>query len=131
LSVDSNHGTAGIVLLDSQGNALAEKTLGPLTLETYKAKQLVEYGMMVRPALFLDYENMRIQLDTKFDDIWSPGPMKLMNEAGDFVPLPQVNEVSTFHGGKVDLVIYQDVKKMELRRPWSEDTRFILQTAYI
>lgn len=131
LSIDSNHGTAGIVLLDSQGNTLAEKTLGPLTLETYKAKQLIEYGMMVRPTLFLDYENMRIQLDTKFDDIWSPAPLKLMNETGDFVPLPQVNEVSTFHGGKVDLVIYKDVKKMELRRPWSQDPRFILQTAYI
>ncbi len=131
LSVDSNQGTARIALLDSQGNALAEKTLGPLTLETYKAKQLIEYGTMVRPTLFLDYENMRVQLDTKFDDIWSPGPIKLMNEAGDFLPLPQVNEVSTFHGGKVDLVIYKDVKKMELRRPWDEDPRFILQTAYI
>jgi hypothetical protein len=130
-SVDSNRGTAGIVLLDSQGNTLAEKTLGPLTLETYKAKQLIEYGTMVRPTLFLDYENMRIQLNTKFDDILSPGPVKLANEAGDFLPLPQVNEVSTFHGGKVDLVIYKDVKKMELRRPWSEDPRFILQTAYI
>jgi hypothetical protein len=88
LSVDSDKGTARIALLDSNGKALVEKTLGPLTLETYKSKQLIEYGTMVRPTLFLDYENMRIQLDTRFEDIWSPGPMKLANEAGNFVPLP-------------------------------------------
>ncbi len=130
-SVDSNLGTARILLLDSKGNGLAEKTLGPLTLETYKVKHLLEHSMIIRRSLALDYENIRIQLNTKFDPNWGPGPVKLMNEAGDFVPLPQVNEVSTFHGGKVDLIIYEDVKKMELRRPWSEDPRFILHTVYI
>jgi hypothetical protein len=131
LSVDSNLGTADIVLLDSKGNALAQKTLGPLTLETYKVKNRIEHHMATRYSMALDYENIRIQLNTKFDPMWGPGPTKLMNEAGDFVPLPQVNEVSTFHGGKVDLVMYKDVKKMELRRPWKEDSRFVFQTAYI
>ena len=131
LSVDSNLGTASIVLLDSNGKALAEKTLGPLTWETYKVKNRIEHSMAVRRNMALDYENVRIQLNTKFDPVWGPGPTKLMNEAGDFVPLPQVKEVSTFHGGKVDLVIYDNVQKMELRRPWKEDPRFVFQTAYI
>jgi hypothetical protein len=87
--------------------------------------------MVTRRSMGLDYENIRIQLNTKFDPVWGPGPVKLMNEAGDFVPLPQVNEVSTFHGGTVDLIIYDDVQKMELRRPWREDPRFVFQTAYI
>ncbi|MBN1227742.1 MAG: hypothetical protein JXA79_12175 [Deltaproteobacteria bacterium] len=131
LSIDSNRGTARIVLMNSDGKALAEKTLGPLTLETYEVKNRIEHSMAVRRSMALDYENVRIQLNTKFDPVWGPGPTKLMNEAGDFVPLPQVNEVSTFHGGVVDLVIYDDVQKMELRRPWREDPRFIFQTAYI
>jgi hypothetical protein len=131
LSLDSNLGTADIVLLDSNGKVLAEKTLGPLTLETYKVKNLIEHSMVTRRSMGLDYENIRIQLNTKFDPVWGPGPVKLMNEAGDFVPLPQVNEVSTFHGGTVDLIIYDDVQKMELRRPWREDPRFVFQTAYI
>ena len=122
---------ARIVLLDSKGNVLAEKTLGPLTLETFKVKNLLEHSMIIRRSLALDYENIRIQLNTKFDPLWGSGPVKLMNEAGEFVSLPQVNEVSAFHGGKVDLIIYGAVKKMELRRPWSEDPRFIFQTAYI
>jgi len=131
LSVDSNLGTARIVLLDSNGNVLAEKALGPLTLETFKVKNLLEHNMTIRRNMALDYENIRIQLNTKFDPLWGPGPVKLMNEAGEFVSLPQINEVSTFHGGKVDLIIYEDIKKMDLRRPWGEDPRFIFQTAYI
>ncbi len=132
LSVDPELGTVGINLLDSKGNVLAEKTLGPLTLDIYRnQKHILEHSTIIRPTLSLDYENIRVQINTKFDMPFGPGPMKLMNEAGDFVPVSQMNEVSSFYGGKVDLLIYEDVRKMELRNPWSEDTRFILQTAYI
>jgi hypothetical protein len=131
-SIDSDQGTAEITLMDSRGNVLAEKTLGPLTLKTFEAdSHLLEHSMIIRPTLSLDYENIRIQLNTKYDAPFGPGPLRLMNNEGEFVPLPQVNEVSTFHGGKVDLLIYEDVKKMELRRPWSEDPKFKLLTAYI
>jgi len=106
--------------------------LGPLTLDTYRnQKHILEHSTIIRPTLSLDYENIRVQINTKFDMPFGPGPMKLMNEEGDFVPVSQMNEVSSFYGGKVDLLIYEDVRKMELRNPWSEDTRFILQTAYI
>ncbi|MBN1846980.1 MAG: hypothetical protein JW932_00185 [Deltaproteobacteria bacterium] len=130
-SIDSKLGTVGIALLDSGGNTIAEKTLGPLTLKTYEVKNRIEHDMATRLSMALDYENIRIQLNTKFDPVWGPGPTKLMNEAGDFIPLPQVDEVSTFHGGKVDLVMYEDIQKMELRKPWKEDSRFVFQTAYI
>ncbi|MBN2242206.1 MAG: hypothetical protein JW793_05910 [Acidobacteria bacterium] len=132
LSVDPDLGTARIALLDSKDTVLAEKTLGPLTMETYGEKRhLLEHSTVIRPTLSLDYENIRIQLNTKFDLPFGPGPLRLMNEKGDFVPLPEAKEVGTFHGGKVDLLIYDDVETMELRKPWSEDSRFILQTAYI
>ncbi len=132
VSVDAEQGKAAIALLDSKGNTLAEKTLGPLTLDTYQAKRhLLEHSTIIRPTLSLDYENVRIQLNTKFDAPFGGGPMRILNEAGNFVPLPEMSEVGTFHGGKVDLVVYDDVKKMELRKEWSEDPRFILQTAYI
>jgi hypothetical protein len=132
LSVDPELGTVGINLLDSKGNVLAEKTLGPLTLDTYRnQKHLLEHSTIIRPTLSLDYENIRVQINTKFDMPFGPGPMRLMNEEGNFVPLSEMNEVSCFYGGKVDLLIYEDVRKMELRRTWSEDPRFMLQTAYI
>ena len=131
LSVDSNLGTTKVALLNSKGQNLAEKTLGPLTLETYKVKNLIEHNMVTRRSMALDYQNIRIQLNTKFDPVWGAGPTKLMNEAGNFVPLTQADEVSTFHGGKVDLLIYKDVKQMELRKPWKEDPRFVFQTAYL
>ncbi len=132
LSVDPELGTVGINLLDSKGNVLAEKTLGPLTLDIYRnQKHLLEHSTIIRPTLSLDYENIRVQINTKFDMPFGPGPMRLLNEEGKFVPLSEMNEVSSFYGGKVDLLIYEDLRKMELRNPWDEDPRFMLQTAYI
>ncbi|MBN1569867.1 MAG: hypothetical protein JXA73_18630 [Acidobacteria bacterium] len=132
LSVDSAAGTARIRLLDSKSSMLAEKTLGPLTLDTYKNQShILEHSAIIWPNLMLDHENIRVQLNTKFDPPFGPGPMRLINDEGAFVPLAQAREVSTFNGGKVDLLIYENVKMMELRNRWSDDPRFILQTAYI
>jgi hypothetical protein len=130
LSIDQKMGTAKVALLDSKGNVLSEKRLGPLTLETYKVKNLIHHSMEIRRSLVLDYEKIRIQLNTKYIPIFPPGPQKLINESGDFIPVPQAKEVSTFHGGKVDLVIYDNIKKIELRRPWTEDPRFVFNTHY-
>lgn len=132
LSVDSGKGTAGIALLDSKGETVAEKTLGPLTLETYGDRyHLLEHSNVIRPHLSLDYENIRVQLNTKYEAPFGPGPVRLMNEDGEFVPLPEAEDVGTFHGGRVDLLLYEDVRTMELRKPWEEDPRFVFQTAYI
>ena len=131
LSIDTAMGTAQVAVLDSKGATLAEKVLGPLTLETYKVKNLVNHSLEIRRSLVLDYGKIRIQLNTKYDAPFEPGPQRLLNENGTFVPVAQATEVSTFHGGTVDLVLYTNVEQMEMRRPWREDPRFVFITNYI
>lgn len=131
LTIDPVMGTAKVAVLDSKGDTLAEKVLGPLTLETYKFKNLVHHSLAIRRSLVLDYGKIRIQLNTKYDAPFKPGPQRLLNEKGDFIPVAQATEVSTFHGGKVDLVLYSNVEQFEMRRPWREDPRFVFITNYI
>jgi hypothetical protein len=131
LSIDAVMGTARVAVLDAKGDILAQKLLGPLTLETYKVKNLIHHCAEIRQSLVLDYEKIRIQLNTKYDAPFEPGPQRLLDEKGDFVPVAQATEVSTFHGGKVDLVLYTNVEQMEMRRPWREDPRFVFITNYI
>ena len=78
-----------------------------------------------------DYENIRVQLNTKYDAPFKAGPQRLLNEKGEFVPVAEAAEVGTFHGGAVDLVLYANVEKLEMRRPWREDPRFVFITNYI
>jgi hypothetical protein len=132
LSCDRQAGTAKLAWLDSQGKTLTEKVLGPLTLETYKIKNLLHHNMAIRETLSLDHENFRVQLNTKYDSpLQGFGPTHLLDENNQFIPATEVKEISTFRGDGVDLVIYTHVEKICLRTPWEKDPGFVFQTHYL
>ena len=131
LAVDAKKGTAKVALLNSKDKVVARKVLGPLTLDTYKVSNMINHDMSIRRKLMLDYGDIRVQLNTKYKDPYKPVPQMLINEKGEFIPVAEAKETYTFHGDKVDLVIYTNVKKCEMRKPWSEDPRFAFNTFYI
>lgn len=132
LSCDKASGTARVALVDKKGATLSEKTLGPLTAETYKVKNLIHHDMKIRESLSLDYENVRIQLNTKYDSpLIGTGPTNIVGEDGKLTPADQVSEINTVTGDGVDLVIYTNVEKIFLRKPWEKDARFTFQTHYL
>ncbi|MBN1663152.1 MAG: hypothetical protein JW943_06085 [Deltaproteobacteria bacterium] len=132
LSCDKASGTARVALLDSQGKILAEKTLGPLTLDTYKVKNLIHHDMAIRESLFLDYENLKIQLNTKYDSpLIGTGPTNIIDESGKLIPADQAREIKTIQEDGVDLVVYTNIEKVFLRKPWDQDPRFVFQTHYL
>ena len=131
-SLDRQQGTARLAWMDSQDNILTEKILGPLTPDTYKIKNLIHHDIAVRETLSLDYDNFRVQLNTKYDSpLLGFGPTTLKDERGQFIPATEVKEVSTFQENGVDLVIYTDIEKISLREPWARDPNFVFQTHYI
>jgi len=132
LSCDKASGTARVAWLDSQEKILAEKTLGPLTLETYKIKNLIHHDMAIRESLSLDYENFRVQLNTKYDSpLIGTGPANIIDDDGKLMPADRVREINTVRQDGVDLVVYTNVEKIFLRKPWDKDPRFVFQTHYL
>jgi hypothetical protein len=132
LSIDRRQGTARLAWLDSQDKILAEKTLGPLTSDTYKIKNLIHHDITIRETLSLDHENFRVQLNTKYDSpLLGFGPTNLKDEKGHFIPATEAKEISTFQEDGVDLVIYTDIEKISLREPWARDPNFLFQTHYL
>ncbi|MBI4765805.1 MAG: hypothetical protein HY787_14600 [Deltaproteobacteria bacterium] len=132
LSCDRQAGTAGLAWLDSQGKILVEKVVGPLTLETYKIKNLLHHDIALRQNLSLDYNNFRVQLNTKYDSpLLGFGPTNLLDKNNHFVPATEAKEISTFRGDKIDLVIYTNIEKIFLRNPWEKNPEFVFQTHYL
>jgi hypothetical protein len=132
LSCDRGSGMARVAWLDAQGKTLAEKDLGPLTLESYKIKNFLHHNMSLRRTLSLDYKDFRVQLNTKYDSpLLGVGPTNLLNENETFSPASEAEGISTFRGDGVDLVIYTGINKIALRKPWEKDPRFIFQTHYL
>jgi len=134
IKVISCHQESGIVtvaVLNTSGEILSQKELGPLTLETYKKKNFIHQNMAVRNSLVLDYENIRVQLDTKYNSILGGiGPTPLIDENGENISVTDAKGISTFQENGVGLVIYTDIEKVPLRRPWKKDSRFVFQTHY-
>ncbi|MBN1380599.1 MAG: hypothetical protein JXA41_02870 [Deltaproteobacteria bacterium] len=132
LSCDRAAGTARVAWLDAQGKILAEKTLGPLTLETYQVKNLIHHDMAIRERLFLDFEDCRVQLNTKYDSpLIGTGPTNIIDDDGKLTPADRIREINTIRDDSVDLVVYTRVEKIFLRKPWDKDPRFVFQTHYL
>ncbi|MBN1382339.1 MAG: hypothetical protein JXA41_11735 [Deltaproteobacteria bacterium] len=132
LSCDKTLGMARVAWLDSQENILAEKTLGPLTPDSYKVKNFIHHNRAIRDSLSLEYENVRVQLNTKYDSpLIGTGPTNIVGENGKLIPADQVREINTIQQDGVDLVIYTHVEKIILREPWDKDPRFVVQTHYL
>ena len=80
----------------------------------------------------MDYDNVRVQLNTKYDtQLIDFGPANLFDETGKLVPAPEVSRLATFQEDGVSLVIYTDIEKVPLRKPWEKDPNFVFQTHYI
>ena len=132
LAYDANSGTVNVALTNSNGKILAEKRLGPLTPETYQIKNFIHQNMAIRKRLSMDYDNVRVQLNTKYDtQLIDFGPANLFDETGKLVPAPEVSRLATFQEDGVSLVIYTDIEKVPLRKPWEKDPNFVFQTHYI
>ena len=132
LACDPNSGIADIALMNSKGEVLAEKGLGPLTLDTYKIKNMIHQNMIIRNSLSLDYDDIRVQLNTKYDtQLISYGPVNLFDENGKLVSVTEASNLATFQKDSVSLVIYTDIEKVPLRKPWEKDPKFVFQTHYI
>lgn len=132
LSCDQKTGTAEVALADSKGKILAKKRLGPLTAETYKIKNYIHHNMAIRDRLVLDYENIRVQLNTKYESpLISAGPLQIIDDNNRSVLSTEAQGTGTFREDGVSLVIYTDIEKIVLRNRWDKDPRFIFQTHYI
>jgi hypothetical protein len=132
LSCDQKDGTAQVALMDSKGKLLAKKLLGPLTAETYKIKNYIHHNMAIRESLVLDYESIRVQLNTKYESpLISAGPLQIIDDNNKAVLSTEAQGTGTFRENGVSLVIYTDIEKIGLRKRWEKDPRFIFQTHYI
>jgi hypothetical protein len=132
LACDADAGTVNVALMDSSGEILAEKILGPLTLETYKIKNFIHQNKTIRDSMSLDYDDVRVQLNTKYDtQLLDHGPTNIFDETGKTVPVTEAKNLATFQEDGVSLVIYTDIEKVPLRKPWAKDPKFVFQTHYI
>ena len=69
---------------------------------------LIPY-IAIRQNLSLDYENFRVQLNTKYDSpLLGFGPTNLMDENNHFIPATEAKEINTFKENGVDLVQYRN-----------------------
>ena len=121
-----------MALADSKGKLLTKKLLGPLNAETYKIKNYIHHNMAIRDSLVLDHENIRVQLNTKYESpLISIGPLQIIDDNNRTVLSTEAHGTGSFREDGVSLVIYTDIEKIFLRKKWEKDPRFIFQTHYI
>ena len=132
LACDQKAGTAQVALEGAKGKLLAKKLLGPLTAETYKIKNYIHHNMTIRNSLVMDYEDIRVQLNTKYESpLISAGPLQIIDNNNRTVLSTEAQGTGSFREDGVSLVIYTDIEKIVLRKKWEKDPRFIFQTHYI
>lgn len=118
VAVDSDAGTAEVAILRDE-TVVAKKNLGPLTPETYLVKNGIVQNMAVRESLSLQFNDIKVQLNTKYEKHDEIGPNWILNHAGEKIPATEATSTCTFHAGNsVDLVAYTKVQKVKLREPF-------------